>query len=587
MNENEILNNNENNNVKTKKKSKSIIIIFILVIILVLLVSVYFLYTNGLLNNFLFKEEAVLEEVEPNILKTYEFKLGNYYLITEETDEFKDGQEIKLGDISEEEKTYKVVLIEKGLYNIESMQEAGALVQLYQYQTEENVGEDRVIENKDIKDIYDTFDFSSEYKKFSQRPITDNVNIMTISLPTRYDRQNREEINNIIKTDNILKLSLLDKQPTNQSFKNGTKIYLEDNIDYEEYYEIGKNIPEGIYDLVLEEGEKLTVKVENYENGEYGFSVVLKNQYADNRIIINNMELKNGNRLYLQPMYFKADLNRRLEKDFKIALIAREKLNQEFVPIDRTLKNTAIGTGEVLKTFDITEGNYRINQSLDEYNENGETRYTEFVDSDDKYKAVRLDIPKGVYNIELTSGIYAKFTILESGYEGVDFENDIIIFNNTDNFKNISLKERYLDDGVLLLVSKEGMPEELKQKENNINIKLTQIDKTIEDSVTRKNGKSYEIKEKSKGQLTTIGSDIPEGTYDIETVGGIRTLVSIKDKNGNLKQITRLEKTGNKSRTLIKDAVLKEGDTIEFESEFLPGALHYLRRLVTLKLTTE
>lgn len=327
---------NELNNEKTKKSSKLIVrVVIILVLIIVLGGGVYFAYTKGLLDNIISKSEKI-ESNESNEVKTYEFKLGNYCLITEETEKFKDGQEIKLDNIVEnqedENELYKVVLIKKGLYDIETMQANGGLIYLSKYVEKENQDLEKTEDNRNISD---GISFDYQFKKFSQRPIVDKINILQVKKPVRYQKQYIDYPEKLNETEPVVKLTLLDKELTDKSLKTGTKIYLDLNTEIGEYYEVGKNIPEGTYDLVLEEGKYLSVQLDYYTNGEYGFTSTLKNEGTDKRVIIHDLELKNENRLSLNSEDSVTEGN-----PIKILLVSKDKLEQEFVPLEKTQEDT-------------------------------------------------------------------------------------------------------------------------------------------------------------------------------------------------------------------------------------------------------
>ena len=587
INKNEKQNQSINNEGKNKSKP-IVIILIILVIILILAAGVYFAYKSGL-----FKTEKLIEqelgqeivhEVEPEVQKTFNLKKGGYFLITEETEKYKDGGEVRIplnieeGEIEDSEEplelVYKVVLIDKGLYTIEFLQNVSSTIFLDEYDGRDlkNNSNQKEIDYKTEDYLMFEPDFKIDNKVPFQVPITEKITIMTL--------QGGED-----EQSDFAKFSLLNKKITDKSLKTGTRIELKENKYMDDFYEIGKNIPEGIYDLVLEEGEFADVTLCNPFEVEWKqdriFKYELKNRDGIKKTMLYDLNLKKGQKLSLTPIFKTKKREERLRNVPKFVLIAKNQLQEPFVPIEvEKLENTATGTGKVLKIFDLKPGKYQINDDIKGLN------YT------------KLNIPKGVYNVELTSGIYAKFSIidyaanmaLDYGDHFEIFENqkdDTIIFQNTENLKNTIYKEKYFEKGMALVILEEGMPKELKGKTNNINIRISQIDKTALDVVSNKTGKSYEIKENLKNEPTIVGKDIPVGIYDAQCVPddipGSTGLMQIKDKNGNLKQEVVFKA---KKRILIKDIILTEGDSITIKGEVSSDYFYSPRNEVTLKLTS-
>lgn len=554
---------------KGKRAYKKFLIVGCITAILLVLTGllVFILYETGQfkkIENKKIVSNQVFEEAK--VLKTYDFELGSYRVITKETEENKDGKIIKNEDVYYDyDKEIKFVLLEKGLYKVELLEGGYANIDLMPYRETETSKED-------VPESYTSIILNNEYSKINEIEISEEDLQLNI-LPENLSDEN------VKKSDVKIRFSLLDREVKTKTDKKGTE-YEITQFEEDNYYEVGKNIPEGVYDIEFTKGKLADFVIMNNQGTEIFKSTFVKNE-SINKTFLSNFELKEGNRIQINELYKTTKLQERYDNESKFVLTA---LNTETELVEPKSQSEGLRSSkdasEVKKTYELEKGKYLLKVQgskdpvLGEYDNNNE------------YK--KIEIEKGIYNIELIDGIFANVEIIEYGYEGVDISNDKITFMKNENGSNLlRLTERELNKAeIRIIVSTKDIPAELTNKENNIKIKLSLLDKKEIDQTTANNGKQYTITQKLDNKVYEVGKDIDSASYDMELIDGYYSLITIKNSKGLLKQESYiLGRTEKNSRQLLKDIILEQGDTISIKAVFWPGPLYQPRNFVKLLLT--
>lgn len=254
--------------------------------------------------------------------------------------------------------------------------------------------------------------------------------------------------------------------------------------------------------------------------------------------------------------------------------------NKEGKPVvDEVTEQTDSGNVEnevrVTNVYTFKEGEHQIyaNMQNDESEEENEETPTEESET-------RID--PGVFKIELTKGVFANVAI--NGNSGVK----LLELNLKDTGDANSLKvyrEFYLGDNAEILISGKDIPEELKDKNNEIEITLSRLDKVV-DKVSTKTATVVELKEKPEGEYYVVGKDLEAGVYDIALEHDYAGIFEVKDKDMKTKMILYpWNKEGFTELRLSKDVELKDGDNIWVAPHNFPPNLPNPQTEVIFKLT--